>query len=73
MVVLYLSTKGTDMNVIKLYRSPNKPEYMALICQVGDEILVNYPIDVRYGKRTARWFNINEVYIDWIRRFACVT
>jgi hypothetical protein len=69
MVEQYLSTWEIEMQVIKLYRKPDKPEYMALICQVGNEILVNYPLDVRYGKRTARWFDVNEVYIDWIREF----
>ena len=55
------------MRVIKLYRKPNKPEFMAYISRKGDEILVNYPIGIRYGKRNAMWLNLNEVYIDWIR------
>jgi len=57
------------MLVIKLYRKPNKPEFYSLIRWNGGRLLVNYPIEVPYNKRHARWFEFNEVYIDWVREF----
>jgi hypothetical protein len=55
------------MLVIKLYRKPNHPEFYSLIRWNGGRLLVNYPIDKPDSKRLARWFEYNEVYIDWIR------
>ena len=57
------------MLVIKLYRKPNKPEFFIYVRRKGDEILLNYPIEVPDRKRHARWLGLNEVYIDWIREF----
>jgi hypothetical protein len=57
------------MLVIKLYRKPNQPEFYSLIRWNGGRLLVNYPIDKPDSKRLARWFEFNEVYIDWIREF----
>jgi hypothetical protein len=57
------------MKVIKLYRKPDKPEFFVLVKQVGNEILLVYPIDKPERKRSARWLGLNEVYIDWIREF----
>lgn len=57
------------MIVVKLYRKPNKPEFYSLIRWNGGRLLVNYPIEVPDHKRHARWFEFNEVYIDWIREF----
>ena len=61
------------MLVIKLYRKPDKPEFFRLVkfdSSMG--LLVNYPIDVVDRKRMARWFNPDEVYIDWIKEFICM-
>ena len=58
------------MLVIKLYRKPNKPEFYSLVRWNGGRLLVNYPIEAPNHKRQARWFEFNEVYIDWIREFA---
>jgi hypothetical protein len=57
------------MLVIKLYRKPDKPEFYSLVRWNGRRLLVNYPIEVPNNKRHARWFEFNEVYIDWIREF----
>lgn len=58
------------MRVIKLYRNSNKPEFFGLI-KIGKwGLLVEYPIDKPYRKRSARWLELNEVYIDWIREFS---
>jgi hypothetical protein len=57
------------MLIIKLYRKPNKPEFFIFVRRTGDEILLNYPIEVPDRKRHARWLGLNEVYIDWIREF----
>jgi len=58
------------MLVIKLYRKPDKPEFYSLIRWNGGRLLVNYPIEVPDRKRSARWFEYNEVYIDWIREIS---
>ena len=57
------------MKIIKLYRKPNQPEFFIYVRQVGDEILVNYPIDKPERKRMARWLQLDTIYIDWIRTF----
>ena len=59
-------------DVIKLYRKgkPNKPEFYILVKAEEDKFLVNYPIELTDRKRHARWFNFDEVYIDWVREFA---
>ena len=59
------------MRVIKLYRKgkPDKPEFYSLVRWNDGQLLVNYPIDKPYRKQSARWFEFNEVYIDWIREF----
>ena len=57
------------MIVIKLYRKPDKPEFYSLVCWNGGRLLVNYPIEKPDCKRNARWFEYDEVYIDWIREF----
>jgi hypothetical protein len=57
------------MLVIKLYRKPDKPEFFIYVKRLGDEILLIYPIELPERKRHARWLNLNEVYIDWIREF----
>ena len=57
------------MLVIKLYRKPNKPEFYSLVRWNGGRLLVNYPIELPDRKRHARWFEFNEVYIDWIKEF----
>lgn len=57
------------MLVIKLYRKPNRPEFYKLV-RVGEwGMLLNYPIDKPDRKRSARWIEPKEVYIDWIREF----
>jgi hypothetical protein len=57
------------MRIVKLYRKADKPEFYILVRIKGSEMLLNYPIDVPDRKRQARWLNLNEVYIDWIREF----
>ena len=57
------------MRVIKLYRKPNEPEFY-MYEKTGERgILVAYPIDVPNRKRSARWFGLNEVYVEWIQEF----
>ena len=57
------------MKVIKLYRKPNNPEFYVYVRTGEFGILVNYPLDKPDRKRNARWFGLNEVYIDWIKEF----
>jgi hypothetical protein len=57
------------MRVIKLYRKPDKPEFYVLVRRGELGLLVNYPIDKPDRKRMARWFDLNEVYVDWIKEF----
>lgn len=57
------------MKIIKLYIKPNNPLFMHLIKRVNNEILVNYPLDITYRKRNARWLDVRNIYIDWIREF----
>jgi hypothetical protein len=57
------------VRVIKLYRKPNKPEFFIYVRTGERGVLVNYPIEVADRKRSARWFSLNEVYIDWVREF----
>ena len=57
------------MKVIKLYRKPNKPEFYVLVRRGERGLLVNYPIHLPDRKRLARWFDLNEVYVDWIKEF----
>jgi len=57
------------MRVIKLYRKPDKPEFYVLVRRGERGLLVNYPIDKPDRKRMARWFSLNEVYVDWIKEF----
>lgn len=60
---------GCDMQIVKLYRKPDKPEFMKLI-RLGEwGMLVNYPIDKPDRKREARWIAPSDVYIDWIKTF----
>ena len=59
-----------NLLVIKFYQKPNKPEFMALIRQVGNSILVNYPLDKPYRKRSAKWVDLDSVYIEWVKEFA---
>lgn len=57
------------MKVIKLYRKPNEPEFY-MFERTGERgILVAYPIAVPNRKRMARWFGLDEVYIDWVKEF----
>lgn len=57
------------MRVVKLYRKPDKPEFYVFVRRGDRGMLVNYPIDVPDHKRSARWFDLNEVYVDWIKEF----
>ena len=57
------------MKVIKLYRKPNKPEFYKYVRSGEHGVLVNYPIELPDARRLARWFSLNEVYIDWIKEF----
>ena len=59
------------MKVIKLYRkkSLNRPEFYVFVRSVGDDLLLNYPLEVPDRKRHARWLNLNEIVIDWIQEF----
>ena len=57
------------MKVIKLYRKPNKPEFYVYVRRGELGLLVNYPLDKPDRKRLARWFSLDEVYIDWIKEF----
>jgi hypothetical protein len=57
------------VQIIKLYRKPNNPEFFIYVKRLGNEILLLYPIDAPDRKRHARWLGLNEVYIDWIREF----
>lgn len=57
------------MKVIKLFRKPNKPEFYAYVRRGEHGLLVNYPIESPDFKRNARWFSLNEVYVDWIKEF----
>lgn len=58
------------MQIIKLYKNSQKPEFMHLIRQDGNFILVNYPLEKRYGLRTAKWIDLDSVHVDWIRDFS---
>ena len=58
------------MKIVKLYRRPNNPEFFALIRSEGTRILVNYPINVAYRKRSARWLDMGDIRIDWIKEFS---
>ena len=58
------------MQVIKLYQKPNKPEYMHLVKRVDKSILVNFPLHSRYGLRSAKWLDLDVIYVDWIRHFS---
>jgi len=57
------------MLVVKLYRKPDKPEFYVLVKQGALGLLVNYPLDKPDRKRNARWFSLDEVYVDWIKEF----
>ena len=57
------------MRVVKLYRKPDKPEFYVYVRMGEMGMLVNYPIDKPDRKRSARWFNLNDVYVDWIKEF----
>ena len=57
------------MKVIKLFRKPNKPEFYVYVRRGEHGILVNYPIEKPDRKRYARWFSLDEVYVDWIKEF----
>ena len=57
------------MKVIKLYRKTDKPEFFIYVRRQGNEILLNYPLDKPDRKREAKWLNLNEVYIDWLKEF----
>lgn len=57
------------MKIIKLYQKPNKPEFYIYVRRMGDEILLNYPLEVPDRKRMAKWLHLNTIYIDWIRTF----
>lgn len=55
------------MLVAKVYTRPNKPEFWHLVAYRPDwGLLVNYPLDVIYRRRTAKWVALDEIYIDWI-------
>ena len=57
------------MQVVKLYRKPDKPEFMKLV-RLGEwGMLVNYPIDKPDWKREARWLPLDSLFIDWIKTF----
>jgi hypothetical protein len=55
------------MKIVKLYRKSDNPEFFILVRTKGNEMLLNYPLDKPDRKREARWLNMNEVYIDWVR------
>ena len=57
------------MQVVKLYRKPDKPEYFKLVRVEDGEMLVNYPIDKPNWKREARWIAPTEVYVEWVKEF----
>lgn len=57
------------MRVIKLYRKPSKPEFYVYVKRGERGLLVNYPIEVPDRKRMAKWLDLSEVYVDWIREF----
>jgi hypothetical protein len=57
------------MKIVKLYRKPDKPEFYEFIKVGALGMLVEYPLDVPYRKRSARWFSTDEVYVEWIREF----
>jgi hypothetical protein len=57
------------MLVIKIYRKPNQPEFYEFIKAGALGLCVAYPIDQPNRKRLARWFDFNEVYIDWIKEY----
>ena len=61
------------MKIVKLYRKPNTPEFYKMVRCDSHAFLVNYPIDKPDSKREARWFYFDEVYIDWIREFVCLS
>lgn len=46
---------------------------MSLIRQVGNSILVNYPLEKTYRKRSAKWIDLNDVYVEWVRGFTDLT
>jgi hypothetical protein len=58
------------MKVVKLYRKADKPEFLQYVRSNGKAICVAYPIEKDNRWREAKWLNLNEVYIDWIREFA---
>lgn len=57
------------MRVVKLYRKPDKPEFYVFVRSGERGLLVNYPLHLPDSKRVARWFDLNEVYVDWIKEF----
>lgn len=57
------------MYIAKVYTKPNKPEFYIVIKQDKEKLLVNYPTDKPYRKRSAKWIDIKEVYIEWVRLF----
>ena len=57
------------MQIVKLYRKPNQPEYVKLERVENGELLVVYPIDKPDSKRHARWLKQTDVHIEWIKTF----
>lgn len=58
------------MIIAKVYIKPNKPQFWHLVKYRPDwGLLVNYPLDVPYGKRTAKWVLPQDIHIDWIVEF----
>lgn len=64
------------MLLAKFYLRPGNPTFGELVSIQSDPchrlfgmVLINFPISVPYRKREARWFNPDEIHIDWIRKF----
>jgi hypothetical protein len=57
------------MQVVKLYNKPDKPEFVKYVRMGEWGMLVNYPIDKPNWKREAKWIDLNNTHIEWIKTF----
>lgn len=58
------------MLVAKIVFRNRVPEFWHLVRADKDGwVLVNYPLSVAYHKRQAKWVQLNDLYVDWIRNF----
>ena len=60
------------MMIVKLFEGRSTTPKFFIFKRVDDKkrFLVNYPIDFPDRKRYAKWFDFDEVRVEWIREFA---